>query len=44
MTEDKCLECNAPIPDGGTWGYCKDCWDDDLLPLTDNEENDDERS
>ena len=31
MTEDKCLECNAPIPDGGTWGYCNDCWDDDLM-------------
>jgi len=31
MTEDKCSECNAPIPDGGTWGYCNDCWDDDLM-------------
>jgi|9_EtaG_2_1085328.scaffolds.fasta_scaffold01766_7 hypothetical protein len=31
MPEDKCVKCNAPIPDGGTWGYCDNCWDDDLM-------------
>ena len=27
MSEDKCVnDCNTPIPDGGTWGYCDNCW------------------
>lgn len=31
-----CVECGAPIPDMGTWGYCDDCWSDDKLEENDN--------
>jgi len=24
---DMCIQgCGTPIPDGGTWGYCDNCW------------------
>ena len=27
MSEDECVtNCGTPIPDGGTWGYCENCW------------------
>ena len=27
MSEDKCVnDCDTSIPDGGTWGYCDNCW------------------
>jgi hypothetical protein len=29
--EDRCVKCSTLIQGGGTWGYCDDCWDDDLI-------------
>ena len=32
--EDRCIKCSTLIEGGGTWGYCPDCWDDDLIVMT----------
>ena len=32
--EDRCIKCSTLIEGGGTWGYCDDCWDDDLIVMT----------
>jgi len=27
--EDKCLKCEVPIVDGGSWGYCAPCFNEE---------------
>jgi len=26
--QEECLTCDAAITDGGTWGYCVECWEE----------------
>jgi len=27
--DDKCLKCEVPVVDGGDWGYCTPCFNEE---------------
>jgi hypothetical protein len=35
---EECLTCETEVINGGTWGYCAECWDEQYEELT-NEKN-----
>lgn len=37
---DKCVnDCDTPIPDGGVWGYCDNCWNYGYVEATNDPRN-----